>query len=142
MNEYLNEELQLPSQRLSELLQLSLQTIQLSLPAFRFTGRFINEDATPEDCHLEIFARDDHGNLVSDWNLGIEIYTVGVQLSLVIERLQKNEYPILWHGQHSVWMDAETGSRVDCPIEGESLEQMANRLLNKLNTAVGHGDST
>lgn len=132
MYQFLDEDLQPSSSEFPKLLQLSLQSAQLSHPVLTFSGRLLSEEATLDDCRLELFARDKDGNPSPEWHLGIEIYRAGEQLSLTVERLQCPEYPILWQGQHPVWMDAETGGKVDRPREGELLERLGRRLMTKL----------
>ncbi len=124
------------SEELPDLIKVSIQAAQLTLPALQFSGHLLSEVAAIEDCHLELFARDEAGNLISEWHIGVEIYMSGNQLSLMIERLQAPDYPILWQGQYPVWMDGETGVKVDSPPEGELFERLARRLMKKLRMAA------
>ena len=121
-----------PTEELPDLLKLSILAAQSTFTSLHYTGRILSESTTIEDCQLQLIARDDQGNQVIDWTLDIEFYTVSTQLSLMIERQQKTEYPILWQGQNSVWMDAETGLKVDRPSDGEPLEWLARKLMKKI----------
>ncbi len=121
-----------PTEEIPDLLKLSILAAQSTFTSLHYTGRILSESTTIEDCQLQLIARDDQGNQVIDWTLDIEFYTVSTQLSLMIERQQKTEYPILWQGQNSVWMDAETGLKVDRPSDGEPLEWLARKLMKKI----------
>lgn len=133
MNVPLGEDAQPPhSDNVPDLLKLSIQAAQSTFTTLHYSGRLLSERTTIEDCQLQLLARDDAGNQVPEWNLDIEFYTVSTQLSLMIERQEKTEYPILWQGQNSVWMDAETGVKVDRPSDGEPLEWLARKLMKKL----------
>ncbi len=121
-----------PTEEIPDLLKLSILAAQSTFTSLHYTGRILSESTTIEDCQLQLIARDDTGNQVTDWTLDIEFYTVSTQLSLMIERQQKTEYPILWQGQNSVWMDAETGLKVDRPSDGEPLEWLARKLMKKI----------
>lgn len=115
-----------------DLLQLTLKATQLTFPELLFSGRVLSESATAEDCHLQLIARDDSGHRVPEWTLDIEFYTAGTQLSIMIERQEQSDYPILWQGQYPVWMDGESGLKVDRPMDGEVFEGLARRLMKKL----------
>lgn len=115
-----------------DLVQIVITAAQLSFPTLTFTGRQLSESTTVEECQLELLARDEAGHPVPQWNLGIEIYTSGTQLTVMIERLTHLEYPLLWHSQYSVWMDAQTGQKVDRPADGELVEYLVRRLSTKL----------
>ncbi|PZD70798.1 hypothetical protein C1752_08940 [Acaryochloris thomasi RCC1774] len=92
--------------------KLSIQAAQLTFPALHYAGRLLSESATIDDCHLQLIARDEAGHQLPEWTLNLEFYTAGTQMSLMIERQEQPEHPILWQGQNSVWMDAETGVKV------------------------------
>ena len=84
------------------------------------------------DDQIELFIRIEcrniEGKRVTDLDLDLEIYRSGEELNLMIGWCNQLDQPILWQGQHSVWMDANTGKRCKVPKEGESLESFARRL--------------
>ncbi|WP_369818613.1 hypothetical protein [Synechococcus sp. MIT S9504] len=42
--------------------------------------------------------------------------------------MNQTDRPLLWHGQHPVWMDGDTGKRCSAPNDGAPLEALARRL--------------
>ena len=77
---------------------------------------------------IRIECRSVEGERHIDLDLDLEIYRSGNDLNLMIGWCNQLDQPILWQGQHSVWMDASTGKRCQVPKDGESLESFARRL--------------
>ncbi|MGB7416292.1 MAG: hypothetical protein WA902_18965 [Thermosynechococcaceae cyanobacterium] len=117
-------------EELPDRLKLFICAAQLAFPDLKYSGRLIS--ATAEDCQLQLLARDAVGHQLPEWTLDIEVYMAGTQRSLMIERQGQLDYPILWQGQYAVWMDAETGLKVERPAGGDAFEGLARRLMKKL----------
>ena len=77
---------------------------------------------------FRIECRSIEGKRNLDLDLDLEIYRSGVDLNLMIGWCNQLDQPILWQGQHSVWMDPNTGKRSSAPKDGPSLEAFARRL--------------
>ena len=86
------------------------------------------EDATPEDYCGRIKCRDADGIRLERNDLELELYRSGSDLNLTLSWADQPARPILWHGQHPVWMSGETGERCTAPNDGSSLEALARRL--------------
>ncbi|CAK23720.1 hypothetical protein [Synechococcus sp. CS-197] len=86
------------------------------------------EDATPEDYCCRIECRDADGIRLERNDLELELYQSGSDLNLTLSWADQPTRPILWHGQHPVWMNGETGERCTAPNDGGSLEALARRL--------------
>ena len=61
-------------------------------------------------------------------DLELEIYRSGSSLNLMLGRPHQPLAPLLWHGQHPVWMDANSGERCERPPDGAPLEALARRV--------------
>ena len=77
---------------------------------------------------LRIECRSFEGERHPENDLDLEIYSSGSDLNLMIGWSNQLDLPILWQGQHSVWMDANNGKRCQAPSNGELLESYARRL--------------
>ena len=90
------------------------------------------EDATPDDYRGRIECRDGDGQRLEELDLELEVYRSGSDLNLTLAWADQPLRPILWHGQHPVWMDGETGKRCSAPADGAALEALARRLRSLL----------
>jgi hypothetical protein len=106
-----------------------LPVVQRCLPTLIYSGEVEEQD---EEFRLSLRARDQAGHWSPNWDLGIEVYPSGVMTSLLIERPQQLDYPLLWQGQQAVWMDSITGNPVNRPLGGEALEAIARKLRDLL----------
>ena len=86
------------------------------------------EDATPEGYCGRTECRDADGIRLERNDLELELYRSGSDLNLTLSWADQPTRPILWHGQHPVWMNGETGERCTAPNDGGSLEALARRL--------------
>ncbi len=86
------------------------------------------EDATTEDYRARIECRDSEGKRLPELDLELEVYRSGSDLNLTMTWTEQPERPMLWHGQHPVWMDGENGKRCSAPSDGAPLEALARRL--------------
>ena len=86
------------------------------------------EGATPEDYCGRIECRDSDGLRYETNDLELELYRSGNDLNLTLSWVDQPSRPILWHGQHPVWMNGETGERCAAPGDGAALEALARRL--------------
>ncbi|MEY3963654.1 MAG: hypothetical protein RLZZ106_909 [Cyanobacteriota bacterium] len=80
------------------------------------------------DCCLRIEARDGDGNRQPERDLELEIYRSGTELNLMLTQLGDEQAPLLWHGNHAVWMRASSGERCERPAEGAPLEGFCRRV--------------
>lgn len=81
-----------------------------------------------DDCCVRLEVRDGSGSRLPGEDLELELYRSGSQLNLTLAWCQFPQRPILWHGSHSVWMDATTGVRCDSPEGAATVEALARRL--------------
>ena len=80
------------------------------------------------DLRVRLECRDSSGERCGEHDLELEIYQSGHDLNLMLGWWNQAERPLLWHGQHPVWMNAETGRRCPAPADGAPLEALARRL--------------
>ncbi len=77
---------------------------------------------------LRIECRSQEGYRLPENDLDLEIFRSGMNLNLILGWTNKLDRPILWQGQHSVWMDGNSGQRCQAPQDGSCLEGLARRL--------------
>jgi hypothetical protein len=80
-----------------------------------------------DDRCLTLEVRDSAGERLPDDDLELELYSSSGELNLTLAWLAAPERPMLWHGQHPVWMDA-SGRRCERPQDGLPLEALGRRL--------------
>ncbi|MFM2158992.1 MAG: hypothetical protein RLZZ124_1466 [Cyanobacteriota bacterium] len=80
------------------------------------------------DCCLLVEARDAGGERQPAFDLELEIYRSGSELNLMVSRVADESAPLLWHGQHPVWMEAASGLRCERPADGAPLEAFGRRV--------------
>lgn len=104
----------------------------LTLKPLRHGARFCGEPPATigdcSDCCVRIEARNADGERVALGDLELEIYRSGDELNLMVSRVADEMAPMLWHGQHPVWMDAASGERRERPADGAPLEALARRV--------------
>ena len=83
--------------------------------------------AQQRELTLRLEARSPAGERCPEQDLELEIYPSGADLNLTLAWCQDEERPMLWQGNHPVWMDAN-GTRCPSPDEGAPLEALARRL--------------
>jgi len=81
-----------------------------------------------DDLHVRIESRDPDGARRPEMDLELEIYRSGNDLNLMIGWWDQPERPLLWLGQHPVWMEPESGCRCPAPDDGQPLEALARRI--------------
>lgn len=96
--------------------------------ALRFNGAAPSVIGDCSDCCLLIEARDGDGQRLSERDLELEIYRSGGDLNLMLSRSGDALAPMLWHGQHPVWMRAADGERCERPADGAPLEAFCRRV--------------
>lgn len=84
-------------------------------------------EPSEHDCSLRLEVRSAAGERQPQHDLELEVYRSGRELNLTLAWLADDGRPMLWQGQHPVWMDAG-GARCDRPAEGAPLEALARRL--------------
>lgn len=114
------------------LLQAVAQAADLCRKPWRHATRF----ADSADCLVLITARDGEGERQPALDLELEIYRSGEALHLMVASAQDQAAPLLWHGNHPVWMDPQSGARVERPQDGAALEAMCRRLLALLDASA------
>ena len=85
----------------------------------------------PEDIEelvVKIECRDPKGQRQPRRDLELEIYPSGSSFSLMLSWWGQPSRPMLWQGQHPVWIDGLSGCRCETPPDGFSLEILARRL--------------
>jgi hypothetical protein len=88
----------------------------------------VPKQAGAEECCLLLQARDATGERRPEEDLELEIYLSGGDRHLMLSWPQRPERPMLWQGQHPVWMDGDSGLRCERPDGGAELEALARRL--------------
>lgn len=84
-------------------------------------------EPTDHDCSLRLEVRSAEGERLPQHDLELELYRSGNQLNLTLAWLADDSLPMLWQGQHPLWMDAG-GNRCERPVDGQPLESLARRL--------------
>ena len=77
---------------------------------------------------VRIECRDQEGGRHTENDLDLEIYRSGLDVNLMIGWCNQIDRPILWQGQYSVWMDANTGKRCNAPNDSANIEALARRI--------------
>ena len=88
----------------------------------------LGEAQRGDDCCLRLEARLPDGQRLPEADLELEIYRSGEALHLNLAWCEDQARPLLWHGSHPVWMEADTGLRCERPADGAPLEALARRL--------------
>ena len=113
-----------------ELTQLVAAAADLCRKPLRHGVVFSSEPGEP-DCCLRLEARSPDGERLAAEDLELEIFRSGSganrSLHLTLAWLLDDTRPMLWQGNHGVWMDA-TGNRCERPADGVPLEALARRL--------------
>lgn len=114
----------------------------LCLKPYRHAVRFCNAPPDPEegdadDLSLLIEARTASGERQPAADLELEIYRSGASLNLMLAFRHQEAWPLLWHGQHPVWMDGASGARCARPDDGAPLEALARRLRSLVSPGPG-----
>ncbi len=81
-----------------------------------------------KDLIVRIECRDQDGERHPENDLDVDISRSGSDISLILSWCNQHKRPILWHGQHSIWMDSDNGKLCSTPSEGDRLEALARRL--------------
>ena len=81
-----------------------------------------------DDLILKLECRDPGGARCADDDLELEIYRSGTDVNLMLAWCHQPERPLLWQGQHPVWMDAGSGRRCAPPLDAAPLEALSRRL--------------
>ena len=112
-----------------DLLQQLAAAAELCLKPQRYGARYIDQPVAGSfDCCVQLEARDQAGERQGAADLELEIYRSGSSLNLMLSRPVQPLAPLLWHGQHPVWMDANSGERCERPPDGAPLEALARRV--------------
>lgn len=81
----------------------------------------------PLEACLRLEARTPEGERCPQQDLELEIYPSRGDLHLTLAWCQDESLPMLWQGQHPVWMDA-SGARCAPPAAAAPIEALARRL--------------
>lgn len=121
-----------PQENFGPLLAQLAAAADLTCKPLRHAARF--QGAVPEgmgdghDCCVRLEARNSAGERQEQADLELEIYRSGTDLNLMLSRVGDEVAPLLWQGQHPVWMDGTTGERRERPADGAPLEALARRV--------------
>ena len=96
--------------------------------ALRYSGEGPATIGECSDCCLLIEARDGEGVRLPERDLELEIYRSGDALNLTLSLIADSEAPMLWHGNHPVWMQSASGERCERPADGIPLEAFCRRV--------------
>ena len=96
--------------------------------AARFGGDGPNSIGDHSDCLVLIEARDSDGARQPTMDLELEIYRSGDALHFMLALGSDPDAPLLWHGNHPVWMEPRSGERIERPPAGAPLEALCRRL--------------
>lgn len=96
--------------------------------AVRYQGEPPSTIGDCSDCCLLIEARNPNGERAAIHDLELEIYRSGNALNLMLSAAVDDGAPVLWHGNHPVWMRPDNGERCDRPEGGAPLEALCRRL--------------
>jgi hypothetical protein len=117
---------------LNPFIAMVAKAADLCLKPYRHGVRI--QGPTPEalgdciECCFLIEARDAAGVRQDLHDLELEIYRSGAELNLMLSRRADEMAPVLWHGSHAVWMNAESGERCERPENGAALEALCRRI--------------
>ena len=81
-----------------------------------------------DDLRLRLECRNQDGVRWADQDLELELYRSGDDLNLMVGWWDQPDRPLLWQGQHPVWMDGNTGQRCSAPQDAAPLEALTRRL--------------
>ena len=90
-------------------------------------GVVLTSSTEDEDCSLRLEARSPEGERLAEQDLELEIYRSGEDLNLTLAWREDDSRPMLWQGNHPVWMSGN-GMRCERPADGLPLEALARRL--------------
>ena len=113
---------------LSELAKAADVCLKPYRHALRFSGEPPSTVGDCSDCCLLIEARDTDGVRHPERDLELEIYRSGDELNLMLSMVADEQAPMLWHGNHPVWMQADSGERCERPNAGAPLEALCRRI--------------
>ena len=88
----------------------------------------INSTQQQVDLILSIQCRNKEGDRFPENDIEVEIYQSGNDLSITLSWESFPDKPILWYGNHSLWMDSTTGKKCQPPKNGSSFEALARRI--------------
>lgn len=115
----MDRELSLPLEQVA-------RAADLCLKPWRHAVRVL--DAANDECTLRIEARDGDGDRQPQHDLELEIYRSGEDLHLMLSQVSDELAPLLWHGNHAVWLRPDSGARCPAPGDGDHLEAFCRRL--------------
>lgn len=107
--------------------------------AVRYSGAEPSTIGDCSDCCLLIEARNGEGERLIAHDLELEIYRSGSDLNLMLSSVSDDQAPVLWHGNHAVWMLASTGQPCERPSGGAPLEALCRRLKALLSIDLDEG---
>lgn len=84
--------------------------------------------ALADEWTLRLEAREVSGERQPQADLDVEIYRSGADLNVMLARAADPHAPLLWQGQHAVWLNGQDGQRCPAPHGGASLEGLARRI--------------
>ena len=120
----------------ADLTQLVAATADLCRKPWRHGVRDVTTDCHQAgwDRTLLLEVRSVEGERRPELDLELDLYRSGDQLHLTLAWSTAQGRPMLWHGEHPIWMDEIKGTRCERPTNGCTLEALARRLRALLET--------
>ena len=82
----------------------------------------------PLDIAVLIQARRKTGERVPEQDIELEVFKSSNEINIILSWHSKKNSPILWHGKHPVWMDGDSGIKVEAPQDSSILESFARKV--------------
>ena len=95
---------------------------------FQNTSNELNPNEQIDELFLRIESRNPKGIRNKENDIELEIYKSGKEINLMMMWVERNDDLILWQGSHSMWMNENTGQKVEPSTEAEVLECLARRI--------------
>ena len=112
--------------RTLELTQLA-RAAEVCCKPLRFAAVTVQEPRA-EELSLRLEARSSQGERQPEADLELEVYHSGQEINVMLSQAHNELAPLLWQGQHAVWLEATGGQRCPPPEGAASLEGLARRI--------------
>ena len=86
------------------------------------------DENIPLDITILIHARSKTGERITEQDIELEIFKSSGEINVTLSWYSKSNSPILWQGKHPVWMDGDSGIKVEPPADSHLLESLARKV--------------